>query len=307
MPKHWLSLSNVDAATLAAVVDHSLEQKKNPEQFRTRLAGRSVGIYFNRPSTRTRTSFTLAAAHQGAAVVTYGPNDLQTTTGETIGDTTRILGGYLDALVIRTHSTAEAEQYAAPGRMSIVNALTEEEHPSQAVADLMTMKEVFGQLKGLHVLFLGDGGNIAASLVQAVARTPGMKISVVTPKEYGLKPAVLREAEATAKANGATVVHHHDSDAFPTDADVVYATRWRSMGQDKPQSNWQDLLTPYRADQKLLDRVMRSKDAIFMHDLPAERGMEVTDDVLDGARSQILEQARNKYFSGRGILSWCLT
>jgi ornithine carbamoyltransferase len=271
------------------------------------LEGKVVGIYFRGSSTRTRTAFTVAAMRLGAGVIAYGPNDLQVVTGETVGDTARVLSGYLDVLVIRTNgSLAEMKALASQGEMSVVNAMSENEHPTQAIADLVTIKEEFGRLDNIHVLYLGEGNNSAAALALAVSMTPGMRLTLVTPEGYGLPPEVLRTAQGFAARRGSVVEQHHGSGDLPSPVDVVYTTRWQTMGVPKADAHWQEKFTPYQVTQELMARVSRPEGTIFLHDLPAIRGSEVVDEVLDGAQSRAFRQARHKLTSAMAVLSWCV-
>jgi ornithine carbamoyltransferase len=271
------------------------------------LEGKVVGIYFKRSSTRTRTAFTVAAIRLGGGTIAYGPNDLQLVTGETLHDTAKVLSGFLDILVIRTNEPlSEMKALASQDKMSVVNAMSDNEHPTQAIADLVTIKETFRRLDNIHVLYLGEGNNSAAALALAVSMTPGMRLTLVTPEGYGLPSDVLETARGFAAKHGAAVEQHHGSDDLPTPVDVVYTTRWQTMGVPKADANWQEKFIPYRVTQELMARVSRPEGTIFLHDLPAVRGAEVVDEVLDGAQSRAFRQARHKLTSAMAVLSWCI-
>jgi ornithine carbamoyltransferase len=307
MAKHVLSLQELGAETVAQLVDSSVAFAADCHQNRKPLANKVVGIYFRKPSTRTRSSFTVGALRLGASTVAYGPNDLQLVTGETIEDTARVLSGYLDALVIRTNSSIdEMRSLAAQEEMAVINAMSENEHPTQAIADLSTIKEHFGRLRDIHVLYLGEGNNTAAALAFAVAQTPGMQITFVTPEGYGIDATILREAQALAGRHNACIEHHHCADRVPRGVDVVYATRWRTMGVQHADPNWMDNFWPYSVTSTMMEKVSKPKGTIFMHDLPAVRGEDVTDEVLDGAQSLAWRQARHKMFSAMAVLHWCM-
>lgn len=305
--KHFLSLEGIGVDTLASIVSHSMSIISGDAGTDRPLQGRIVGIYFRGTSTRTRTAFTVGALRLGADAVSYGPNDLQIVTGETIGDTARVLSKYLDALVIRTNAPLEEMRLMAEqAETAIINAMSDNEHPTQAIADLVTMREEFGRLEDLHVLYVGEGNNTTAALALAVAQTPGMRLTVVTPEGYGLPEEFVGRASALAAANGSAVEQHHDADALPRDVDVVYATRWQTMGVSKPDQNWRDKFRPYRVDASMMARVSKPSGTIFMHDLPAMRGEDVTDEVLDGPQSRAFRQARHKMTSAMSVLTWCL-
>ena len=298
--RHFLSLSEIGPEDLSLLVDRSLDLAINGVSVPP-LIDRTVGIYFKRTSTRTRTAFTVAAVRLGATAVAYGPNDLQICTGETIEDTARVLAGYLDALVIRTNeSIDEMLAFASQNEMAIVNAMSDTEHPTQAIADLVTIKEVFGRLHDIDVLYVGEGNNTAAALAIAVARTPGMRLTLLTPQGYGLQPSVLETV------GDAAIEQHHDISSLHDKFDVVYTTRWQTMGDPKPDSNWKERFRPYAVTEEFMRRFSKGGDTIFMHDLPAVRGDDVVDEVLDGPQSVAFRQARHKLTSAMAILSWCV-
>jgi ornithine carbamoyltransferase len=304
--RHVLSVTELGADTLAHLVQESLLINAGEQKIKYPLQGKVVGIYFRGTSTRTRTAFTVGATHLGAATIAYGPNDLQIVTGETIEDTARVLANFLDVLVIRTNqSLAEMRALANQNRMSIVNAMSDNEHPTQAIADLVTLHEEFGRLDGLHVLYLGEGNNTAASLALAVAQTPGMSLTLVTPAGYGLDDEILETAHQLANNHDAHIEHHHRIDQLPTNVDAVYTTRWQTMGVPKAELNWEEKFEPFRVTQVLMNRVSKPVGTIFLHDLPAVRGGDVDDEVLDGPQSRAFRQARHKMTSAMAVLEWC--
>lgn len=305
--RHVLSIAEVGAGELRRLVDRSVEYASGSLRGNEPLREHVVGVYFRRTSTRTRSSFTVGALKLGARVITYGPNDLQINTGETVEDTARVLSGYCDALVVRTNdSDAEMRAFADQDEMAVVNAMSESEHPTQALADLSTLQEHFGRLEGLHVLYVGDGNNSAASLALATAQVPGMRLTVTTPEGYELSDAVQSTVERLAAEHGGAVEHRHGTDDLPQ-VDAVYATRWMTMGGGKSDSGWEQAFAPYSVTEELMARA--SKDdgtTIFMHDLPAMRGQDVTDGVLDGPQSVAFRQSRHKMYSAMSVLEWCL-
>jgi ornithine carbamoyltransferase len=305
--RHVLSLAGVGAEGLARLVDDSLAMAKGFDGGAKPLAGKIVGVYFRGTSTRTRTAFTVGAMRLGAGVISYGPNDLQIATGESIPDTARVLSGFLDALVIRTNgSFAEMQAFASQDEMAVVNAMSENEHPTQAVADLVTIKEALGRLDGVHILYLGEGNNSAAALALAVALTPKMRLTVVTPEGYGLPAPALEAASALARERGSVVEQHHAMDDLPRGVEVVYTTRWQTMGVPKSDPDWRDKFAPYSVTPEVMGRVSKPSGTIFLHDLPAVRGAEVVDEVLDGPQSLAFRQARHKMTSAMAVLAWCI-
>lgn len=304
--RHVLSLADVGPDGLAEMIDDALAIAAGRTAADLPLAGKIAGIYFRGTSTRTRTAFTVGAMKLGAHVVTYGPNDLQLVTGESIQDTARVLANYLDFLVIRTNeSVEEMRTLAAQSEMSVINAMSEYEHPTQAVADLVTIREALGRLHDTHVLYIGEGNNSAAALALAVAMTEGMRLTLVTPEGYGLPRETHEAAGAFARRSGATVEEHHDVETLPRGVDVVYTTRWQTMGAPKADPDWQMKFEPFRVTRELMSRVSKPSGTIFLHDLPAIRGSEVVDEVLDGPQSLAFRQALHKLTGAMAVLKWC--
>ncbi|HEY0083413.1 MAG TPA: hypothetical protein VGB61_11520 [Pyrinomonadaceae bacterium] len=305
--RHVISIEELGADALSHLVKQSLAFIGGEKEGLRPLQGKMVGIYFRGTSTRTRTSFTVGALHLGAGTIAYGPNDLQIVTGETIEDTARVLSNFLDVLVIRTNnSVAEMKSLTRQQGMAIVNAMSEREHPTQAIADLVTLHEEFGRLRDLHVLYVGEGNNTAASLALAVALTPGMRLTLVTPEGYGLDDDVLATAVRLSRDHDSQVEHHHSLDELPHGVDAVYATRWQTMGVPKAEPDWQLKFAPFRVTSEMMARVSKPSGTIFMHDLPAVRGGDVDDEVLDGPQSRAFRQARHKMTSAMAVLEWCV-
>lgn len=302
--RHVLSILDLSAGEVLYLARRAVRIKHAPTAPQT-LRGRTVGVYFRKTSTRTRTSFVVGAGRLGATVATFGPADLQTNTGETLADTARTFAGYLDVLVMRTNeSVDEMKVFAEHPGMSVVNALSSDEHPTQAIADLATLLEHFGRLEGLHVLYLGEGNKTAASLALALARIPGARLTLGTPAGYGLDPRVLSTARALAAEHGATVDETHDAGSLPGGVDAVYTSRWQEMGVSKPDPAWRDAFRPFAVTGALMERVS-GPGTVFLHDLPAVRGEDVDDEVLDGPRSLAWVQAQHKMWSAMAVLEWC--
>ena len=303
--RHLLSVADLTPAQLIRLLDDSVVIAAGEWESRRPLDRKVVGIYFKKTSTRTRTAFTVGALKLGAAIIAYGPNDLQISTGETVRDTGRVLANFLDVLVVRTNeSVEEMREFAENEKMPVVNAMSDNEHPTQAIADLSTLKEVFGRLDGLHVLYLGEGNNTAASLALAIGQVQGMKLTIVTPPGYGLARDILARAQGFAEENGSYIEQHHRVDALPK-VDAVYTARWTTMGVPKADPDWLDKFRPYAVTPQLMDQVSK-RGTIFMHDLPAIRGYEVRDEVLDGPQSVAFRQAFHKMASAMSVLNWCV-
>ena len=267
------------------------------------LDGAVVGVYFRKTSTRTRTGFSAGALRLGGRVVTFGPDDLQINTGETEADTARVLGRMLDILVVRTAGPEEElRTLAAHSRMSVVNAMGAAEHPTQALADLTTLLCYFDRIEGLRILYVGEGNSTAAALALALTRFEGVRLEMRTPAGYGLAPEVLARVDQQTSATGAVLVERHTMTDPPHACDVIYTTRWETTGTNKPDPTWRERFAPFRVD---VDLWRSSPDAIFMHDLPAHRGCEVTGDVIDGPASIVFDQAENKMYAAMAVLDWC--
>ncbi len=302
--RHVLSILDLSPEEVLYLARRAVRIKHAPAAPQT-LRGRTVGVYFRKTSTRTRTGFVVGAGRLGATVATFGPADLQTNTGETAEDTARTLAGYLDVLVMRTNeSVEEMKTFAAHPGLSVVNALSSDEHPTQALADLATLLEHFGRLEGLHVLYCGGGNKTAAALALAMARIPGTRLTLATPAGYGLDAQTLAAARALAARHGATVEETHDAAALPRGVDAVYTSRWKEMGVSNPGAAWRDAFGPFAVTRALMERVS-GPATVFLHDLPAVRGEDVDDEVLDGPRSLAWVQAQHKMWSAMAVMEWC--
>lgn len=305
--RHILSLADLEPSEISFIIDRAVQMANGQVEGLSPLKDKMVGIYFRKTSTRTRTSFVVGAMKLGASVITYGPNDLQTNTGETIQDTAQVLSGYLDALVLRTSENIEEMRLLSnQDQMSIVNAMSDKEHPTQALADLGMLKKQFGRLKGLHMLYLGEGNSTAVALALGVSKCAGMKLTLLTPEGYGLPQDIYSQSQDFAKRFDACVEQYHHLDYLPNNVDVVYTTRWQTTGSTKSDLNWREKFRPFSVTQKLMDSVTKPDRTIFMHDLPAVRGEDVADEVLDGPQSIAFQQAKNKLFGAMAVLEWCI-
>lgn len=302
--RHLLSIADLADDELFRLVDLATGfagADRSPERV---LAGQVVGIYFRKTSTRTRTAFSSAALRLGAEVIAYGPGDLQENTGETAEDTGRVLSRMLDGLVVRTAGPdRELAAYADQDSMAVVNAMSESEHPTQALADLTTIHQHLGRVTGARVLYVGEGNNTAVALALALTRFAETELHVITPPGYGVPERFEEIARLHAEKTGSVVSFGHDLDTVPGDIDFVYTTRWQTTGTSKADPEWRTVFEPYRVDEALMARFPGAR---FLHDLPAHRGEEVTAAVLDGADSLAFDQAENKMHSAAAVLSWCL-
>ncbi|MCK8521586.1 hypothetical protein M0D21_08400 [Aquimarina sp. D1M17] len=302
--KHIISLKDLSAQETMDIINRGVEYANNTVELGHQLKGQIVGIYFTKTSTRTRTSFSTAALRLGAQIIAYGPNDLQINTGESMSDTMQVMSRMLDGLVVRTAGDpAVLRAFADQNRMSVVNAMTADEHPTQALADLTTIKQHFGELSGLNIVYMGEGNNTAAALALALAKFSNIKLSFYTPKGYGIDPQTMEYAKKEAAITNTVINEFHDLKTLPDHADIIYTTRWQTTGTTKPDPNWRDTFVPFRVTKELMDKYPQTT---FMHDLPAHRGDEVEASVIDGAKSIVFDQAENKAHSAKAVLEWCM-
>ena len=307
LKQDMLSIADLKVSDISNIVDRIVQFATNRTDNTRSLQGKAVGIYFRKTSTRTRTSFTLGATKLGATPIVYGPNDLQTNTGESINDTAQVLSGYLDALVMRTaESIEEMRIFANQTSMAIINAMSDTEHPTQALSDLATLQQHFGRLAGLKLLYVGEGKSTAAGLALAIGKMRDMHLILLTPQGYGLPQDMLQQAQKDALLSGSLVEQYHDPECLPEAVDAVYATRWQTTGSTKNDANWKTLFRPFKVTPQLMARVSKPSGTIFMHDLPALREEDVSSEVLDGPQSIAFEQAKNKLFGAMAVLEWCL-
>jgi len=303
-PRDFLTLDDLGPAGLRDLLDLTARLKRDPAVVRGRLAGGRIGMIFDKPSTRTRVSFESAAWLLGMLPIVLRPDELQLGHGETIADTARALSLYLDALTVRTFGQASVEALAAAASIPVINALTNEHHPCQALADVMTMEEACGHLDGLAVAFVGDGDNVCHSLIQAAALA-GLELRVATPSGYEPSADIVAGARQRAAETGGSITLLHEPGQAVAGARVVYADVWTSMGQEAERERRQAAFQGFTVD----GRLMRLADpgAIFMHCLPAHRGQEVTDEVIDGPASRVWPQAANRLHTETALLYTVLT
>jgi len=263
------------------------------------LAGKAVGIFLEKASTRTRVSFEVAIAQLGGHPVFLPAQEIQLGRGETVADTARVLSRYLDALVIRTFGQDRLEEWARHATIPIINGLTDSHHPCQILADLMTIDEKKGRLAGLVVAYVGDGNNVAHSLLEGCAMM-GMTCRIAAPAGYQPDAEVVKWAEVQAAKTGGGVQVGEDPRAAARGADVLYTDVWTSMGQEAEASKRVGVFRPYQVNAELLRHA--KPDAIVLHCLPAHRGEEITDDVMEGPQSVIFDQAENRLHVQKAVL-----
>lgn len=264
------------------------------------LAGRTVALIFEKPSTRTRVSFEVGVIELGGHPLVLSSSDLQLGRGETVADTGAVLGRFVHAIVIRTFAQARLEELALHGRIPVINALTDEEHPCQALADLLTIRDEFGSFDGRVLTYVGDGNNVAHSLLLAGAAV-GLGVRVAHPSGYAPDAAIVARARELAATSGSEVTVTTDVDAAAAGADVLYTDVWASMGQEAESAERAAVFAPYALDDRLVD--LAADDAIVLHCLPAHRGEEIAASVIDGPRSRVFDQAENRLHAQKAVLA----
>jgi ornithine carbamoyltransferase len=294
--RHFLDIAELDPGTLRGILDRAGELKINGRD--GQLAGKTLAMIFDKPSTRTRVSFEVAIKALGGDAVVLNSKDMQLGRGETIADTARVLSRYVDAIMIRTDRHSKLLELAAAATVPVINGLTDFSHPCQILADVMTFEEHRGPIRGRTLAWVGDGNNVASSWVHAAQRFD-FQLRIACPPELAPTPEVL----AWAAERQARVQVLDDPRAAVAGAEAVLTDVWVSMGDQEPERR-RRLLAPYRVDAGLMSGAETT--ALFMHCLPAHRGEEVTAEVIDGPRSVVFDQAENRLHAQKGILAWCL-
>ncbi len=289
--RHVLRVADLDNGELAALLDLAARMKAAPFDWTHALPGRSVACYFDKPSTRTRVSMEAACWRLGALPVMLRREELQLRRGEPIADTGRVLSGYCAAIAVRTTRQADLETLAAAATVPVLNALSEEHHPCQAIGDLLTLRERFGSLRGLRLGYVGDGNNVAHSLLEACGMA-GMSVTLACPPGYWPKARVVERAAALARARGGRIAVVSEPAEAVAGVNVVYTDVWVSMGDEAQREQRRSELAHFHIDAALMAEA--DPAAIFMHCLPAHRGEEVSSAVIDGPASAVWQQAANQ-------------
>jgi ornithine carbamoyltransferase len=299
MARNFLSIDDLTQSEFADLLELSAKVKASPGDYRVRLDGLAVGMIFEKPSTRTRVSFEVGIASLGAHPLALSSSELQLGRGETIEDTGRVLSRYLDAIVLRTFGQERLEALARTATVPVVNALSDFEHPCQCLADLLTVREQKGRLEGLTLTYVGDGNNVAHSLLLGGAKS-GMQVRVATPPGYEPIPQMVQRAQEIGEETGGGAMVTNDPAEAEQGADVLYTDVWASMGQEAEAAERTLVFQQYRLDQTAVDRA--ADDCIVLHCLPAHRGQEITDEVIDGPHSVVWDQAENRLHTQKALL-----
>jgi ornithine carbamoyltransferase len=295
--KHFLDLDAHESDTLRNILDQGSDFKQGKGNLRP-LQGKTLVLIFEKPSTRTRVSFEVGMQELGGRTIVLEGDSCQLGRGESVSDTARVLSRYVDAIMIRTDDPDKLYELAEFASVPVINGLTDDSHPCQLMADVMTFEEHLGPIAGRTVVWCGDGNNVATSWIQAAVRF-NFSLRLACPEELMPDAKYLE----WAKAEGGDILVTSDADSAVKGADCVVTDTWNSMGVDEVKSR-NNLLAPYRVDERLMN--LTNPDALFMHCLPAHRGEEVTAEVIDGPRSVVWDEAENRLHAQKGILAWCI-
>ena len=299
--RHLLSISDLVPEELAQLLDLALKLKGEHPQL---LTGRTLALLFEKPSLRTRVSFEVAMRQLGGSSLYLSPAEVGLGQREPVSDVARTLSRYVDCVAARTFAHETLQDLARWAEVPVVNALSDHEHPCQALADLMTVREKKGELAGLTLAFIGDGNNVAASLCLGAAMS-GMHFRIASPPGYELAAPVLKAAQPHTAATGGSMMLVTDPKEAAEGADIVYADVWASMGQEAETETRRQAFAGYQVSAELLAKA--KPDAIVMHDLPAHRGEEITDEAIEGPQSVVFDQAENRLHAQKAVLALLLS
>jgi ornithine carbamoyltransferase len=296
--KDLLSVADLSGEDIRLLFSDAIDLKA--QGWLSMLSGKTLAIMFEKPSLRTRVSFELAMRQLGGETIYLSPAEVGLGQRESVSDVARVLSRYIDAIAARTFSHQALESLAQHSSVPVINALSDWEHPCQALADLLTIYEKKGDLKGLTLALVGDGNNVARSLMLAASLT-GMNFRIATPPGYAIGEETLRLAKSNASSSGGEILCTEEPSLAVGGADVVYTDVWTSMGQETEAEKRRQAFAAYQVNGELLS--LAKEDAILMHPLPAHRGEEVTDEVIDGSRSVVFDQAENRLHIQKALLA----
>jgi ornithine carbamoyltransferase len=299
MFEDFLSIHDLTPYQFSQIMDLTQEIKDKPHRFRERLQNKILAMIFEKPSLRTRITFEAGMLQLGGEAIYLAPADIQMGTRETSYDVGKNMERWVDGIMIRTFAHQTAVDLAKAAGIPVINALTDLLHPCQAMADFFTLKEKRGDLKGMKLAYIGDGNNVCHSLLFAAAKT-GMTISVATPAGYEPDQNILRQAEQDGQATGVRILITSDPEEAVQEADAVYTDVWASMGQESEKAKRAEIFASYQVNKQLMDQAKSS--TLFMHCLPAHRGEEVTDEVIDSPHSIVFDQAENRLHVQKAIM-----
>ncbi len=303
--KHFLSIADLSPEEISHILELSASLKEEWRKGGNKpiLAGKTLGMIFQKPSLRTRVSFEMAMRHLGGHAIYLSPDEVQLGKRESVADVARVLSRYVDAIMARVFAHKDLEELARYSRVPVINGLSDYSHPCQAVGDIFTIWEKRGTIKGLKLAFVGDGNNVCNSLLFITSKL-GMDMAVASPKGYEPHPEVVRKAMEFASQSGSRITITNDPAEAVRDADVIYTDVWTSMGQEAEAEERAKVFPPYQVNSALVAKA--KPEVMVMHCLPAHRGQEITDEVADGPNSVIFDQAENRLHAQKGILAYLL-
>jgi ornithine carbamoyltransferase len=300
--EHFLDIYDHSPVELQDILDLAVQLKKeyfskgNPALFK----GKVLGMIFQKPSLRTRVSFDMAMRHMGGDALYLSPNEIGLGKRESIADVARVLSGYVQAIMARVFEHSQILELAKWSSVPVVNGLSDFSHPCQAMADALTIQEKFGKAKGLNIVFVGDGNNVASSLMHISAKL-GWNFSIANPEGYDMNPQAIKIAKEVALSSGSQLRFLRDPHEAVKNAQVIYTDTWTSMGQEDEAAKREQIFPPFQVNNKLVSEA--DKDVVVMHCLPAHRNQELTDEVADGPHSVIFPQAHNRLHAQKAILA----
>ena len=299
--RHFLSIADLSAAEMAALLDDAEALKRDPVPSDAPLRGRALAMIFEKPSLRTRLSFDVAMRDLGGHSSYLSPQEVGLGRRESVSDVARVVSRYVDVVVLRTFAHETLEEFAKYSTVPIINGLSDLSHPCQGLADVFTIRERKGPLRNVIAAYVGDGNNVAHSLMLGAAKT-GMTLRVASPAGFEPQVRYREVAETAARSTGARITYGEDPIAAVRDADVVYTDVWTSMGQEQEYERRRRAFQGFQVNRELLANA--KPDAIVLHDLPAHRGEEITDEVIDGPQSAVFDQAENRLHVQKAVLRW---
>lgn len=305
MIKHFLTLADLTPDTMRSILDLAVEIKGawRSGEARPFLKGKVLGMIFQKPSLRTRVSFDVAMLQLGGHALYLSPNEIQLGKRESVADVARVVSRYVNVVMARVFSHYDVVELARYATVPVINGLSDYSHPCQGIADFLTILEHKGGFRGRKLAYLGDGNNVATSLLFGAAQL-GMEFAIATPRGYELHPAVWSLGQHIAAQTGAKLTATYDPLEAVAEADIIYTDTWTSMGQEEEAQQRRAIFPPYRVDEEKL--TYAKPDVIVMHCLPAHRGEEITDEVADGPHSVLFDQAENRLHGQKAILVWLL-
>jgi ornithine carbamoyltransferase len=301
--RDFLSIHDLTAEEMTGLFRLAAEVKARPRDWSRALDGKTLAMLFQKASTRTRVSFEAGMVQLGGAALFLSARDLQVGRGEPISDTAQVLSRYVDGIMARTFAHQDVVDLARFGSVPVINGLSDDLHPCQAMADYFTLQEIFGELRGRKIAYVGDGNNVAHSLMFGAAKV-GMDIAMASPRDYQVKESYLTAARRDAEASGTVIELSDDPIQAVEGASAVYTDVWASMGQEEEAEKRRQAFDGWTVDEALMDHAL--PEAVFLHCLPAHRGEEVTAEVADGPQSRIFDEAENRLHVQKAILLWLL-